>query len=70
MYTGRSKGFGFVEMPSEADANAAIDGLNEKDLKGRSLRLIGPVLVQEAIKGEEIEVGEDKVVDGVYIRRC
>lgn len=35
--TGRSKGFGFVEMASEADAKAAIAGLNGKDMGGRSL---------------------------------
>jgi len=35
--TGRSKGFGFVEMGSDADAQAAIDGLNETEHDGRSL---------------------------------
>ena len=35
--TGRSKGFGFVEMGSDAEAQAAIDGLNGKDHGGRSL---------------------------------
>jgi RNA recognition motif-containing protein len=33
--TGRSKGFGFVEMPNDSEALAAIDGLNEKELDGR-----------------------------------
>lgn len=33
--TGRSKGFGFVEMPDDSEANAAITGLNEKELDGR-----------------------------------
>ncbi len=33
--TGRSKGFGFVEMPNDEEANAAITGLNEKELDGR-----------------------------------
>lgn len=37
--TGRSKGFGFVEMPDRAQAQAAIDGLNGKDLDGRALRV-------------------------------
>jgi RNA recognition motif-containing protein len=37
MYTGRSKGFGFVEMPTEAEAQSAIDGLNGKELKGRTV---------------------------------
>jgi len=38
-YTDRSKGFGFVEMPDEAQAKSAIEGLNEKDLKGRNLKV-------------------------------
>jgi RNA recognition motif-containing protein len=38
-YTGRSKGFGFVEMPTKAEAQSAIEGLNGKDLKGRSLNV-------------------------------
>jgi RNA recognition motif-containing protein len=37
--TGRSKGFGFVEMSNEAEAKAAIDGLNGKDMDGRSLNV-------------------------------
>jgi len=35
--TGRSKGFGFVEMGSDAEAQAAIAALNGKDMEGRSL---------------------------------
>ncbi len=37
--TGRSRGFGFVEMPVEEEAVAAIDGLNNTELQGRSLRV-------------------------------
>ena len=37
--TGRSKGFGFVEMPDNAQAEAAINGMNEKDLSGRAIRV-------------------------------
>jgi len=37
--TGRSRGFGFVEMPSEGEARAAISALNEKDLNGRALNV-------------------------------
>lgn len=33
--TGRSRGFGFVEMPNSTEAQAAIDALNGTDLKGR-----------------------------------
>lgn len=36
-YSGRSRGFGFVEMPSEDEAKAAISGLNGKEVKGRAL---------------------------------
>ena len=35
--TGRSKGFGFVEMGSDAEAQAAIAGMNGQSLGGRSL---------------------------------
>ncbi len=35
--TGRSKGFGFVEMGSDAEALAAIEGLNGQSLAGRAL---------------------------------
>ena len=35
--TGRGKGFGFVEMSNEAEANAAINGLNEQEHEGRRL---------------------------------
>ncbi len=35
--TGRSRGFGFVEMSSKEEANAAIDQLNGKEVDGRSL---------------------------------
>jgi RNA recognition motif-containing protein len=35
--TGRSKGFGFVEMGSDQEAQAAITGLNGKEAGGRSL---------------------------------
>ena len=37
--TGRPRGFGFVEMASPEQADAAIAGLNGKDLGGRSLRV-------------------------------
>ncbi len=38
-YSGRSKGFGFVEMPSKTEAQSAIDGLNGTELKGRTLNV-------------------------------
>lgn len=38
-YTGQSRGFGFVEMPNDSEGQAAVDGLNGKDLDGRTLRV-------------------------------
>lgn len=45
--TGRSKGFGFVEMSSDAEAQAAIDALNEQEHQGR------PLAVNEARPRED-----------------
>jgi RNA recognition motif-containing protein len=45
--TKKSKGFGFVEMPNDAEANAAISGLNNSKLDGRA------IAVKEAKPKEE-----------------
>ena len=37
--TGRSKGFGFVEMPNQAEAEKAIEELNGHELDGRALKV-------------------------------
>lgn len=37
--TGRSKGFGFVEMASDSDAQAAIEKLNGTDFQGRNINV-------------------------------
>jgi len=37
--TGRSRGFGFIEMASEAEAHAAIDSLNGTDYEGRPMKV-------------------------------
>lgn len=37
--TGRSRGFGFVEMANEADANNAVAELDQKDFLGRNIRV-------------------------------
>lgn len=37
--SGRSKGFGFVEMTNDDEAKSAIDALNGKDLKGRAINV-------------------------------
>ena len=36
-HTGRSRGFGFVEMESSSDANNAISALNNSELNGRNI---------------------------------
>ncbi|MEE4256749.1 MAG: RNA-binding protein [Bacteroidales bacterium] len=36
-YSGRSKGFGFVVMEDDSEANEAIEALNGKDFKGRDM---------------------------------
>jgi RNA recognition motif-containing protein len=38
-FSGESRGFGFVEMPDKESAQAAINGLNGKELKGRTLNV-------------------------------
>lgn len=38
-FSGESRGFGFVEMPSEDEAHSAIEGLNGTELKGQSLNV-------------------------------
>lgn len=37
--TGRSRGFGFVEMANSSEALAAIEALNQTDMQGRQLRI-------------------------------
>jgi RNA recognition motif-containing protein len=36
-FSGEAKGFGFIEMPSKDEAQAAMNGLNGRDLDGKSL---------------------------------
>ena len=38
-YSGQSKGFGFIEMPNQAEAEEAIKALNESELKGRNIKV-------------------------------
>jgi len=53
-HTGRSKGFGFVVMPDDAEAGAAMEALNEKEINGR------PLIVNEARRSEEDRAGFSK----------
>ncbi len=52
--SGRSKGFGFVEMPFQAEAQSAIEVLNGKALKGRT------ITVNEARPHADSRRGKDK----------
>ena len=38
-FSGESKGFGFIEMPNDSEADEAIKALNESDLKGRNIKV-------------------------------
>jgi RNA recognition motif-containing protein len=46
-FTGKSKGFGFVEMPNDEEARKAIAELNDSDLDGRT------IVVKKAVPKEE-----------------
>ena len=61
--TGRSRGFGFVEMEDEGEANAAIDALNGQTLDGR------PLTVNEARPRAPRQGGGNRGGGGGYNRR-
>ena len=50
--TGRSKGYGFIEMPNDTEANNAIADLNEKELDGRAI-VVKPANPKPASAGNE-----------------
>ncbi|MEI6123384.1 MAG: RNA-binding protein [Bacteroidota bacterium] len=50
-YSGRSKGFGFVEMPTDTEAEQAIEELNGTEIKGRA------ITVNQSIERKEGEYG-------------
>ncbi|MEI8032353.1 MAG: RNA-binding protein [Chlorobiaceae bacterium] len=53
-FSGRSKGFGFVDMPNDSEAREAIESLNEQDLNGRTVK------VNEAKPREERPARRDR----------
>jgi RNA recognition motif-containing protein len=53
-FSGRSKGFGFVDMPNDSEAREAIESLNDKDMNGRTIK------VNEAKPREERPVRRDR----------
>jgi RNA recognition motif-containing protein len=38
-YTGKAKGFGFIEMPDEGEATTAIEELNGREVNGRQMKV-------------------------------
>jgi len=50
-YSGKSKGFGFVEMPNEAEAKKAIEELNGAEVQGRK------IIVNESIERTDRRTG-------------
>lgn len=57
--TGQSKGFGFVEMPKQGEAKAAMKMLNGKDIAGSKIR----VKKAEPVSGSEVNRSERKAED-------
>ena len=53
-FTGKSKGFGFVEMPNDDEARKAIQELNDSELDGRT------IVVKKAEPRENREGGNDR----------
>ncbi len=51
--TGRSKGFGFVEMPKVGDAKAAVRNLNGTDLDGERIRVKNAKTASEPASGND-----------------
>ena len=61
-YSGRSKGFGFVEMENDAEANAAIEQLDGAEIDGRTVK------VNEARPKEDNRGGGNRGGGGGYRR--
>ena len=55
-FTGRSRGFGFVEMASQEEAQKAIEALNDTQLEGRTL-IVNEARPQERREGGEFRKG-------------
>jgi len=52
-FSGEPRGFGFVEMPAKAEAQSAINGMNGKELKGRTLTVNEARPRSEGRRGEK-----------------
>jgi len=51
-FSGRSRGFGFVEMSNEAEARTAISTLNGKEIKGRTVKVNEAISKSDGRRGE------------------
>ncbi len=60
-YSGQSKGFGFIEMPAKTEAQSAINGMNGRGLKGRTLNVDEARLRSRGFSGREA-----RKTDGFY----
>ncbi len=81
-FSGRSKGFGFVEMASDAEAAKALNALNGTDFEGRNIvvsearpeapRPSGPAVMQVAAHGRRnataIDINRRAAVRAVLVR--
>ena len=54
-FSGRSKGFGFIEMPDNSEAQKAIDELDGQDLDGRNIKLCRKMDPQRKARGRSAE---------------
>jgi RNA recognition motif-containing protein len=58
-YSGKSKGFGFVEMPKEAEAKKAIEELNGSEIQGRKI-IVNESIERERRGGGNFRGGDDR----------
>jgi RNA recognition motif-containing protein len=58
-YSGKSKGFGFVEMPNEAEAKKAIEELNGSEIQGRKI-IVNESIERERRGGGNFRGGDDR----------
>lgn len=68
-FTGEPRGFGFVEMPNNTEAQAAISGMNSKELKGRALTVNEAKPRNDGQRGGDRRYGNDRRQSGGRERR-
>jgi len=62
-HTGRSRGFGFVTYKNDADADKAIEGMNEKEVEGRKIVVKEARPARESQEGEQVKEEEKPTED-------